>query len=98
MNVELLSLACDSGHASPSLVQVALTSDHQLVFHWWCEECDEPVYAFKSLAECWRECPSNEQAEIEVAEEPLETTGSITELEDSVFLSAVGIAFPVDVK
>ena len=96
MNVKVLSLACDSGHPCSSFVQVGLTSDHQLTFDWWCDECGEAVYDFRSLAECWRECPSNEQ--VEVAEEPASANASISELEDSAFLSAVGIAVPVDVE
>ena len=93
MKAELLSLACGCGHPSSSFVQVGLTSDHQVVFNWWCSACDQPVHVFKSLSECWRECPPMEQAEI--LEEP--ATADVPSGEsDSAFLAAVGIAVPVD--
>lgn len=94
MQVERLSLTCECGRPCSTFVQVGLTSDHQLVFNWWCDDCGEAVYAFRSLAECWRNCPPKEQ--VEVADEPTASNVSSTE-SDSAFLSAVGIALPVDV-
>jgi len=92
MQVELISLACDCGHPCSSFVQVGLTSDHQLVFNWWCDDCHEAVYAFRSLAECWRNCPP-----VEVADDPTAINVPSTET-DSAFLSAIGISVPADVE
>jgi len=95
MRVQLLSLACDSGHPCSSFVQVGLSSDHQLLFHWWCEECNEAVCAYKGLADCWRDCPPKEQ--VEIAGNPTAITIASAE-SDSAFLSAVGICVPADVE
>jgi hypothetical protein len=39
--------------------EVGLTDDHELVIHWWCEDCKRVVYACKSLADCWQDCPKS---------------------------------------
>ncbi|MGO9229567.1 MAG: hypothetical protein ACLQKA_10220 [Bryobacteraceae bacterium] len=57
-----------------------MTDERELVIHWWCEECQKVVYASKSLADCWRECPqpqsqSEEQARAGFDERFLESIG-----------------------
>ena len=38
-----------------------MTDDHELVIHWWCEDCRKVVWASKSLSDCWRECPKTDE-------------------------------------
>jgi len=38
-----------------------VTDDHELVIHWWCEDCRKVVWASKSLSDCWRECPKTDE-------------------------------------
>jgi len=87
MNFEPLSIYCQCGRPASTITQVGLTPDHQLVFHWWCAECDEPVYVFKTLADCWRECPRGEDR---AASEPPGI--SSIESDDVVFLATMGIS------
>lgn len=86
MKFEPLSMYCGCGMPASAFTQIGLTHDHQLVFHWWCADCDEPVYRFKSLSECWRDCPPREDPS---ASEP--SGGSSIESEDLVFLATMGI-------
>jgi len=62
MGYRHLSLCCKCGQAPTRIDEVGLTDDHELVIHWWCEECKRVVYASKSLAECWQDCPKPEPA------------------------------------
>ncbi len=62
MGYRHLSLCCKCGQAPTRIDEVGLTDDHELVIHWWCEECKRVVYASKSLAECWQDCPKSETA------------------------------------
>ena len=57
MGYRHLSLCCKCGQSPTRIDEVGLTDDHELVIHWWCEECKRVVYASKSLAECWQDCP-----------------------------------------
>jgi hypothetical protein len=57
MGYRHLSLCCKCGQAPSRIDEVGLTDDHELVIHWWCEECKRVVYASKSLADCWQDCP-----------------------------------------
>ena len=57
MGYRHLSLCCKCGQSPTRIDEVGLTDDHELVIHWWCEECKRVVYASKSLAECWQSCP-----------------------------------------
>lgn len=91
MKFEPLSMYCECGRAASTFTQVGLTDDHQMVFHWWCPDCDEPVHMFKSLAECWRECPHAEDTAA-----PEAPNGSNTASEDLILLAAMGIALPED--
>ena len=69
--------------------EVGLTDDHELVIHWWCEECKRVVYASKSLADCWHDCPKNETTAMApqlAAEPPAARSGF-----DDRFLKSLGI-------
>ena len=57
MGYRHLSVLCSCGSAPSHVDEVGLTDDHQLVIHWWCEECRRVVYATKPLTECWEDCP-----------------------------------------
>ncbi len=93
MKVEALRLTCNCGRPFSSFLQIGLTDDHQLAVHCWCDECEEIVYVVKSLSDLWRECPSRK------SDDALDQTAEIEapELDDSAFLSAVGISIPADV-
>jgi hypothetical protein len=60
MGYRHLSLCCKCGQPPTRIDEVGLTDDHELVIHWWCDECKRVVYASKSLAECWQDCPQSE--------------------------------------
>jgi len=57
MGYRHLSVICNCGTAPSHIDEVGLTDDHELVIHWWCEECRRVIYATKSLVECWEDCP-----------------------------------------
>ncbi|HEV3329848.1 MAG TPA: hypothetical protein VG096_02630 [Bryobacteraceae bacterium] len=64
---------------------MGLTIDRQLVIYWRCSQCRKHVYVVKSLADYWRECPTNAQ---------LPQQGAPFEAGDALFLRRVGIRFP----
>jgi hypothetical protein len=57
MSYRRFSLACRCGQPPSRIEEVGITDDHELVIHWWCDECNKIVYASKSLADCWKEAP-----------------------------------------
>lgn len=63
MNYRHFSLACRCGSPPARIEEVGVTDDRELVIHWWCQDCRRVVYASKSLADCWRECPKPENPE-----------------------------------
>jgi hypothetical protein len=85
MGYRHLSLCCKCGQAPTRIDEVGLTDDHELVIHWWCEECKRVVYASKSLAECWQDCPKSEGPRQEV-EQPAGNSRY-----DDRFLKSLGI-------
>jgi hypothetical protein len=64
--------------------EVGLTDDHELVIHWWCEDCKRVVYASKSLADCWQDCPKPEQKQ-EIPEKTL------SDAFDAQFMQSIGM-------
>ena len=58
MGYRPLSLLCRCGRAPASIDEVGLGDEHQLVIHWWCDECQRVVYASRPLLDCWRDCPA----------------------------------------
>jgi len=63
---------------------VGLTDDHELVIHWWCEDCKRVVYASKSLADCWQDCPKPELKR-EIPEQTL------ADAFDAQFMQSIGV-------
>ena len=57
MSYRHFSLACRCGLPPSRIEEVGVTDGRELVIHWWCEDCKKLVYATKTLADCWRECP-----------------------------------------
>ncbi len=90
MRVEPLSLHCVCGQPTTAVAQVGLTDEHQLALYWQCSGCHEPVYIFKDLSECWRECPPGAAVH---RNEPLEERPDL-EAEDFAFLDSMGIRAP----
>src|SRR4051812_21750315 len=90
MNFEPLIVYCDCGRAGSAFTEVGLTDDHRLVLQWWCEDCEKAVYMFKTLADCWRECPLKENAAV-VSDPPRR---SRIESQDLHFLRRMGIRLP----
>jgi hypothetical protein len=88
MGYRHISLCCKCGQTPTRIDEVGLTDDHELVIHWWCEECKRVVYASKSLAECWQDCPKEQKPEPQpdALEEKLE------ECFDQKFLQSLGIS------
>jgi hypothetical protein len=60
MSYRSFSLTCRCGRAPSRIEEIGVTDEHALVIHWWCDGCQKLVYAVKSLADCWRSCPSTE--------------------------------------
>ncbi len=92
MKFRPLELACLCGHVPAGVKAVGLSPEYELVVHWTCEACGKTVYALKSLADCCRECPENDDlAEMAVA------GGRLTsEAADADFLRKLGIRLPED--
>jgi len=75
MSYRHFSLACGCGAAPARIEEVGVTDERELVIHWWCEDCQKVVYASKSLADCWRECPRQEEETGNFDEQFLESIG-----------------------
>ncbi len=93
MGLETLSFQCECGQSSSAFLQIAVTHDHEMVFRWWCVNCEEIVSMRKRLSDLWRECPKRQ-----CSEEDPPAVDSNTELNDTAFLSAVGISVPADLE
>ena len=89
MGYRHLSLCCKCGQAPTRIDEVGLTDDHELVIHWWCDECKRVVYASKSLAECWQDCPKPELA-TETRPKQATTLSTPSRFDDR-FLKSLGI-------
>lgn len=89
MGYRHISLCCKCGQAPSRIDEVGLTDDHELVIHWWCDECKRVVYASKSLADCWHDCPTAEPKP-QPLPDPLEQ--KLEACYDSQFLQSLGIA------
>jgi hypothetical protein len=85
-----LALVCECGRAPSHLKSVGLTSAHELLIHWKCAACRQPVYFVKSLSDCWRAC-----REIEGRAESA-PAGAECEFqpEDIAFLHSLHVAVP----
>jgi hypothetical protein len=87
MGYRHLSLLCKCGQPPSRIDEVGLSDDHELVIHWWCEECRRVVYASKPLTECWEDCPEGES----VAEERRPAAHASHGNYDDDFLKSLGI-------
>lgn len=88
MSYRHLSLSCRCGQAPSRIDEVGLTDDHEIVIHWWCEECKRVVYASKSLSSCWPDFPRDTLVAASRSEIPEETLQSAF---DAQFLQQMGI-------
>jgi hypothetical protein len=61
MKCRTLRLSCPCGRVAKHVTGVGLSPDHQLVIYWRCARCGNQVYIAKPLAECWRECPGDDE-------------------------------------
>lgn len=85
MGYRHISLCCKCGLTPTRIDEVGLTDDHELVIHWWCEDCKRVVYASKSLADCWQDCPKPEQPKQEIPEKTL------SDAFDAQFMQSIGV-------
>jgi hypothetical protein len=58
MSYRHFSLACRCGQSPSRIEEVGVTDDHELVIHWWCDQCQKLVYASKTMADCWPAVPA----------------------------------------
>ncbi|HLK50358.1 MAG TPA: hypothetical protein VKT49_19595 [Bryobacteraceae bacterium] len=92
MRYETLQLSCECGQHTTRIREVGFTADHQLVLHWRCLACKKYVYVVKSLSDCWRDCPQQEEAKGEIpSEENLRES-------DLRFLRSLGVTLPDTVE
>ena len=61
MSYRHFSLSCRCGQPPARIDEVGVTDDHELVIHWWCEDCRKLVWASKPLSDCWGECPKTDE-------------------------------------
>jgi hypothetical protein len=88
MSYRHLSLQCHCGRTPDRIAEVGFTDDHCLVIHWWCTHCHEVVHVAKSLADCWRDCPSPGNSQDRVLPN-LSAKGYLEE--DAEFLRSIGV-------
>jgi hypothetical protein len=81
MGYRALLLRCSCGEVPERILEVGLTSDRQIVVHFWCETCNRVFYMCKSLDECAVECPP-----------PGEDAAMVAAAADARFLESLGIA------
>ena len=92
MNYRQLPLRCECGRTPSTLRSVGLAAGRQLVVHWRCPACRKLIYVFKSLSDCWRDCPEpSDWPEEAVAGGRLDL-----EADDVRFLHELGVVLPDD--
>lgn len=91
MRYETLQLHCECGQHTTRIREVGFTADHQLVLHWRCVACKKYVYVVKSLSDCWRDCPQEEQQE---EAQPVELPKEVLREHDIRFLRSLGVSLP----
>jgi hypothetical protein len=81
MGYKALQLACYCGQTPDRILEVGVTSDRNLVVHFWCSACSRVLFISKSLEECGENCPPPDvEADTQSA------------AEDARFLQSLGIA------
>jgi len=83
-----LPLICECGGVPKRISVVGLSTTHELVVHWRCPWCRKNVYLAKPLAECWRECSTEEPAKLANSDRQAETA------DDLMFLHSIGVNTP----
>jgi hypothetical protein len=53
-----IMVSCACGQVPGSLSTVGLSTDLKLVIHWRCPRCNREMHVTRSLADCWRDCPN----------------------------------------
>lgn len=91
MRYETLQLHCECGQHTTRIREVGFTADHQLVLHWRCVACKKYVYVVKSLSDCWRDCPQEEQQE---EAKSVELPKEVLREHDIRFLRSLGVSLP----
>jgi hypothetical protein len=92
MRFRHLPLRCDEcGSNTPTWIRrIGLTSQHQLLVHFWCGACKRDIYQVFALSDCWRECPKSEDG-LTVGQL---ITDCMMREPDIQFLRSVGVSFP----
>lgn len=90
MKFRQFALCCECGLIPTRIRQVGLSTEHQLVIHWWCMGCRKAMYVVKDLAECWEECPQAADPDIV----PAPAYDLERQRGDANFLRRMGICFP----
>jgi len=88
MIVEPLSVVCECGRPSSTFIHIGLSQDHHLVLEWQCDVCRQTMCALKTLSDCWRECPPDQN----VPGSQLASPAQI-EADDIAFLGRMGIKY-----
>ena len=87
MLFKALSLRCQCGRPPLRIKEIGLTGNHELAVYWQCSACKRPVYAVKSLSECWNDCPKPDSPESPLLLPPPADHSS----EDREFLRSLGV-------
>lgn len=88
MSYHHLPLICECGEIPERILEIGLSSEHELVVHYWCSECRRSVCVAKALTECWRQCPEPDLTPKLLAAVPAAPTAA-----DAVFLQSMGISY-----
>lgn len=92
MKYETLRLLCECGQQTTRIREVGFTADHQIVLHWRCVACKKYVYVVKSLSDCWRDCPREEEPA------PAASNEIVMRENDVRFLRSLGVKLPDTVE
>jgi hypothetical protein len=92
MKFRPFALCCECGLIPVRIRHVGLSTEHQLVIHWWCLGCKKAMYVVKDLAECWEESPTPEDLAVATVPfiQPDYQQGDVN------FLRELGIRYPGD--
>ena len=80
MRFRRLELVCECGQAAKGVQELGFTSEYELVVHWTCTQCRKQAFLVKSLSDCCKQCPEQE-----------ETSVFDARAEDERFLLSLGI-------
>ena len=84
MKFRPLELICECGFPAQGFHEVGFTSEYEMVIHWTCTACRREAYLVKSLADCCKQCPDQEEAASRAV--PFDARA-----EDAKFLQSLGI-------